>query len=276
MGCHHTTSLPDGVNAAGRKKYKTEAECLQACKEGACCEGATCSVKPQCQCQGTGKTFKGVGTTCEPNPCLSCCRFIDLSAGGPTCVPIGVGGPCTPEARAKVSPCGPLPASITVSGFGIAVGSAGGSISEYGDFDMSVLNGTYSTTQYCGLAAVDRYIRDLAIPLRDLGSTLSIYAWISPQRINLSFCPSGLVCYRVRVTARRQSDSGAFRTNTVLFQGEYESQCFAIASLPEGGNYIDGRTSQITCSGTFAFNPAEGFPLSPQTVTVSVAGNPLP
>lgn len=45
--------------------YATEAECLQACKEGACCEGATCSVKPQCQCQGTGKTFKGVGTTCE-------------------------------------------------------------------------------------------------------------------------------------------------------------------------------------------------------------------
>lgn len=72
MGCYHTTSLPDGVNAAGRKKYKTEAECLQACQEGACCEGTTCSVKPQCQCQGTGKTFKGVGTTCEPNPCLPC------------------------------------------------------------------------------------------------------------------------------------------------------------------------------------------------------------
>ena len=49
--------------------FTTEAECLQACREGACCEGTTCSVKPQCQCQGTGKTFKGVGTTCSPNPC---------------------------------------------------------------------------------------------------------------------------------------------------------------------------------------------------------------
>ena len=49
--------------------YKTEAQCLQACKEGACCEGTTCSVRPQCQCQGTGQTFKGVGTTCDPNPC---------------------------------------------------------------------------------------------------------------------------------------------------------------------------------------------------------------
>ena len=39
--------------------------------DGACCEGTACSVKPQCQCQGTGKTFKGVGTTCTPNPCVN-------------------------------------------------------------------------------------------------------------------------------------------------------------------------------------------------------------
>jgi hypothetical protein len=38
--------------------------------EGACCEGTTCSVKPQCQCQGAGQRFRGVGTTCTPNPCL--------------------------------------------------------------------------------------------------------------------------------------------------------------------------------------------------------------
>lgn len=44
--------------------YATEAECNQACQEGACCEGTTCTVKPACQCQGAGKTFKGVGTTC--------------------------------------------------------------------------------------------------------------------------------------------------------------------------------------------------------------------
>lgn len=72
MPCYQSTSLPSGVTAAGRTSYKTEAECLQACKEGACCEGTTCSIKPQCQCQGAGKTFKGVGTTCEPNPCPCC------------------------------------------------------------------------------------------------------------------------------------------------------------------------------------------------------------
>ena len=53
--------------------YQTEAECLGFCKEGACCEGLTCIVKPQCQCQGAGKTFKGVGTACSPSPCLCYC-----------------------------------------------------------------------------------------------------------------------------------------------------------------------------------------------------------
>lgn len=66
--------------------YATEADCNQACKEGACCESTTCSVKPACQCQGTGKVFKGVGTTCRPNPCgLSCnqcrCAFQAVLAG---------------------------------------------------------------------------------------------------------------------------------------------------------------------------------------------------
>lgn len=50
--------------------YATEAECLQACKEGACCNGTTCTVKPQCQCDAAaGEVFKGVGTVCSPNPC---------------------------------------------------------------------------------------------------------------------------------------------------------------------------------------------------------------
>lgn len=45
------------------------------CKEGACCTGTTCSVRPQCQCQGTGQRFKGVGTTCN-SPCQDCFYFI--------------------------------------------------------------------------------------------------------------------------------------------------------------------------------------------------------
>lgn len=73
---------PGSGNPAGGG-YATEADCLNACKEGACCEGATCSVKAKCQCRGTGQKFQGLGTTCDPNPCLCptpdtggvCCMF---------------------------------------------------------------------------------------------------------------------------------------------------------------------------------------------------------
>lgn len=80
MPCYQSTNLPSGFLTTGRTSYKTEAECNQACKQGACCEGTTCSVKPQCRCQGAGKTFKGVGTTCSPNPC-GCCGGGESIAG---------------------------------------------------------------------------------------------------------------------------------------------------------------------------------------------------
>ena len=75
MACFQQKDLqPLGINQTNLgTSYATLAECLQACKEGACCEGTTCSIKPQCQCQGAGKTFKGVGTTCSPNPCAVQC-----------------------------------------------------------------------------------------------------------------------------------------------------------------------------------------------------------
>lgn len=67
-----------GVSGSGKAAgggHATEADCLQACQEGACCEGTTCTVRPQCQCQGTGKVFKGVGTVCtaETCPCIGAC-----------------------------------------------------------------------------------------------------------------------------------------------------------------------------------------------------------
>lgn len=74
MPCYQSSSLPSGVTTTGRTSYATQADCLQACQEGACCEGTTCTVTPQCQCQGAGKTFKGVGTVCTPNPCGFFCN----------------------------------------------------------------------------------------------------------------------------------------------------------------------------------------------------------
>jgi hypothetical protein len=83
MPCYQTTNLPGGVTTTGRTSYTTEADCLNSCTEGACCEGTVCTVKPQCQCQGAGKVFKGVGTTCTPNPCSLCdLSSISLSTSG--------------------------------------------------------------------------------------------------------------------------------------------------------------------------------------------------
>ena len=65
-------ALGSPIQSRSSGPFTTEADCLNACKEGACCEGTACTVKPQCQCQGTGKTFKGVGTVCETATCLCC------------------------------------------------------------------------------------------------------------------------------------------------------------------------------------------------------------
>jgi hypothetical protein len=62
MPCYQSTSLPSGVTTTGRTAYATEADCLNACKEGACCDGTTCSVKPQCQCQCTSNSCCGPDT----------------------------------------------------------------------------------------------------------------------------------------------------------------------------------------------------------------------
>jgi len=84
MPCYQSTNLPGGVTTTGRTGYRTEAECNQACKEGACCEGTSCTVKPQCQCQGAGKVFKGVGTTCADGIC-SCCTEAGAVKSGSGC-----------------------------------------------------------------------------------------------------------------------------------------------------------------------------------------------
>jgi len=83
MPCYQPANFPPGFTSTGRTGYRTEAECVNACREGACCEGTTCAVKPACQCQGAGKVFKGVGTTCTPNPCCTRC----VSCLQPDCLP---------------------------------------------------------------------------------------------------------------------------------------------------------------------------------------------
>jgi len=76
MPCQQITNTGISYNpplSSRSGPFATEADCLNACKEGACCNGTTCSVKPQCQCDAAaGEVFKGIGTVCSPNPCLIC------------------------------------------------------------------------------------------------------------------------------------------------------------------------------------------------------------
>jgi hypothetical protein len=73
MPCYQSTNLPSGVTTTGRTSYATEADCLQACKEGACCEGTTCTVKPQCQCK------------CATNSCCGPDIVTVFGITGPAC-----------------------------------------------------------------------------------------------------------------------------------------------------------------------------------------------
>jgi hypothetical protein len=69
MPCYQPANLPSGFSTTGRTSYKTEAECNQACQEGACCDGTACTVTRACRCQGAGKVFQGVGTVCAARTC---------------------------------------------------------------------------------------------------------------------------------------------------------------------------------------------------------------
>jgi len=50
MPCIKTATNSGGA-PANSGPHKTEADCLKACAEGACCEGTTCTVRPKCQCK---------------------------------------------------------------------------------------------------------------------------------------------------------------------------------------------------------------------------------
>ena len=103
MPCYQqNTSTYAGLDRRTPAGFATEADCLQACKEGACCESnGTCNVRPQCQCQGAGQTFRGVGTVCTPNPCISCNDCCKLS--------------CTESAASPPQLCSNLYAKIKMS-----------------------------------------------------------------------------------------------------------------------------------------------------------------
>jgi len=123
MPCYKTIALPSGFTTTGKPTYKTEAECNQACREGACCEGTACTVKPQCHCQGTGKTFKGVGTVCSPNPCCSCQALVMVQVklasvlGGSVVTRYGCNGTIQANRTVIEWSCGTSGCTLSVTSF---------------------------------------------------------------------------------------------------------------------------------------------------------------
>lgn len=75
MPCYKINTAPSGYGKIGTTGYATEAECLEACKEGACCNGTTCSVKPQCQCVCETGSCCGPDTQTVNGVAYPVCRF---------------------------------------------------------------------------------------------------------------------------------------------------------------------------------------------------------
>jgi len=185
MPCYQSITLPGGVTTTGRTAYQTEAECLAACREGACCEGTACTVRPQCQCQGTGKVFKGVGTVCTPNPC-GCCGTGDVLPSGSVSVSVIrslnviARSSCACEVFSdppdSASQCRSDSAILSSSGGGDAcsrtvVGIMSGTTHTGINYSVSQ-DGTVGITPGCMLYAL------INSPLNPCGGAISIYyAW---------------------------------------------------------------------------------------------------
>lgn len=65
--------MPDLVLRGGKLltvggKLATDPSCC--C--GACCNGEDCSIQTEADCVDSGGEYQGNGTTCDPNPCVSC------------------------------------------------------------------------------------------------------------------------------------------------------------------------------------------------------------
>ena len=281
MPCYQPNNFPPGFTATGRTGYATEADCNNACQEGACCEGTTCSVKPQCQCQGTGKVFKGVGTTCTPNPCLCCCQF-SLSVTSQVQVPPDA---CTSIANRKLAGCSGVEVTALVSGWvdaELAVDPDVVPIFGEANKDLSFANGPVSASEICGsFGSGKEGPRDLiAGGFWVVSSVFSVIAEFSrtgwPATAQ-SPCSTGSVRLGVSVSLRRVYRLGAYGLGYVLdYDGDYVSDCVSIDSLSTSGSLLSGTSLTLSCSGSFSALPFFSYPVQPQDITVSFSSNPLP
>ena len=286
MACKQITgtgiAVPDNVQS-----FLNEVDCLSlGCKEGACCEGTTCTVKPECQCQGTGKAFKGVGTTCTPNPCLCCCEFFDLHAGGVS-VTKNADSYCVASNNRAIGPCDSSAVVVSVSGVASpSVPDEPGWLDSGTELlkDLSFANTSQTAREICGQSGVT-----IQGPSENnsgffvASSTLDVYSWFSPydslHDISSDRCSSGSVRFRVELTLRRIYRVGSYSVGyPLVYKGFHKGDCTSLDSLPTSSSMLAGKTVTMTCEGSFSYNGSPGwsYPAAPQTITVSFSANPLP
>jgi len=273
MPCLQVATVASGVPALSPSA--TFEDCLNACKEGACCEGTTCSIKPACQCQGTGKVFKGVGTVCSPNPCLCCCQFTS-SGGSPVNVPPDA---CTSSGNRKPAKCEGISVTASVSGWVNAELAFDPGFENIFDTeankDLSFANGLLSGQEVCGEFLSSKEGPSDSIPggFWVLSSDISVNARFSLAEA----CGTANVRTGVSVFLRRVYRLGVSRLNYVLeYRGDNVSDCLSIEDLPASTSLLSGRSLTVSCQGSFFASPFFNWPVQPQDITVSFSSNPLP
>jgi hypothetical protein len=240
-----------GVGPPSGGGYATEADCLNACKEGACCEGTTCSIKPACQCQGAGKVFKGVGTVCSPNPCDLC----DV-----TSISIGTTGTASGfyQVAFQSNVCPDASYSVSASG--------SGSLAK---------NNSYLNSLVCSVTG--------ATPKCSFVGSYSSQGGASVQVILVFFTVGNDVRFSVRVTinttgaaAQTACDRTGLTPGNVGFTGGavcvYESCSEPVGTVAPGGGLIVDLPSvaplQISGGGIYGLAARGG--------SITVSFNPLP
>jgi hypothetical protein len=224
-----------------------------------------------------GKIAENCGC-CEQ---AACCTFFDWSAGGPQCSPLPGGGQCFSNNSKKISTCVPPPTYVSVSGLGEAVRVPGQcpltfDAFPFHDKSLAVMNGTFPAIGVCGGTLTQVYQRDTFFQFNDVGLNMGVRGSFSPNRKNGQRCSDGFVCFKVQAGVSRGYPEG-FTLYSIELQGDYESDCFSIDSLPSSGAMSAGRSAQITLRGSVIFQGSLNLcNLEPQTINVAFLANPLP
>jgi hypothetical protein len=284
MPCYQTSNLPAGFVTTGRTVHRTAAECNQACGEGACCEGTSCSVKPACRCQRAGQVFRGVGTVCTPNPCLCCCQFFDLHDGGVQVTP-NADSSCIASNNRAISPCVSYPVVVSVSGVtGVVVPGEPGFLDSGTALlrDLSFANTSRTALEICGQSGI--FVdgpSQISSGFSVQSSSLTVVSWFSPYDSlhddPSDRCSNGSVRFRVELSLDRIYQTGGVRV-PLRYQGFHKGACTSLDSYSALSSMLAGQSVTMTCNGTFTIPGLLGatYAAVPQIITVSFSANPLP